>query len=89
MIENHIHSSKRLLFETGRLRHTNEILLPDEWSEIIDESTITVHLTPIGADQTIIAKSVRGDRIIVQSKSVFPIDCFYMVTGERLDVPEE
>ena len=65
------------LIEYGKCRK-NLITLPDEWEELVDLDTVTVHLTEIGAKQNLIVKGVQGLDIHLQSQ-VIPVNCYYMV----------
>ena len=47
-----------------------------------------MQLQPIGAHQDIIVKRIGENKIFLQSKSGIPIDCFYHVYAERVDVPK-
>jgi len=76
------------VFYRGRITGKTEINLPNYWSELVDERTISVHITPIGAHQDIIIKRVGQNRVWLQSKSGIPIHCYYLVIGERRDVPK-
>lgn len=73
----------------GILKHSKEITLPEEWTKLVKQDTITVCITPIGAHQDIIVKGIQGNKIILQSRSVMPIDCYYHVVGEKIDTEEE
>jgi len=68
----------------GRVRGT-EILFPSYWKGLVDTRSITCNLTPIGAHQDVIIKRWDEDKIYLQAKGGMPIDCFYHVTGQRLD----
>lgn len=70
----------------GRLRNKNVIDLPDYWTGLVHEDTITVQLQPIGSHQDIIIKRIGDNQIHLQSKGGMPIDCFYHIYGERKDV---
>jgi hypothetical protein len=69
----------------GRVKNKNQIDLPSYWKDFIDISSISVNITPIGADQGIYIKRIEKDKIILQSKGNMPIDCFYTVYAERKD----
>ena len=69
----------------GKIKNSSEIILPDYWKDFVDISTITVSLTPIGAHQDLIVKSVSAEKVVLQSKSVIPINCYYHVFAERKD----
>ena len=69
----------------GRVKNREEISYPSYWKGLVDWTTVTVNLTPIGAHQNIIVKRFDEDKIYLQSKGGMPIDCFYHVTARRLD----
>ena len=56
------------------------------WEHIVSPNSITVSLTPIGADQTLIVKGVANNEVKVQGKPGIPINCYYHVFAERTDV---
>ena len=72
----------------GILKHSKEIILPEEWTDLVKQDTITVCITPIGAHQDIIVKGIQGNTIILQSKCD-AIECYYHVVGEKIDTEEE
>ena len=63
------------------------INLPEEWEKLVDLSTVTVHLTEVGAKQNLIVKRVQGLEVHLQSQGI-PVDCYYMVVGDLLDIKE-
>lgn len=69
----------------GRLKHSDEIILPEYWSKFVDVDSITVNITPIGVSQNIMVKAITKKKIILSSNSVLPIDCFYHVFATRAD----
>jgi hypothetical protein len=70
----------------GRVKNKTEIELPDYWKDLVNETSITVQLQPIGAHQDLIVKRIMENKIFLQSRGGMPIDCFYHVYGERKDV---
>ena len=64
------------------------INLPEEWEKLVDMSTITVHLTEVGAPQGLIVKRVQGREVHLQTKGL-PVDCYYMIMADLLDIEEE
>jgi len=74
------------VYYRGRLTNNTTINLPDYWTGLIHEDTITVQLQPIGAHQDIIVKRVGQNQIHLQSKGGMPIDCYYHVYAERKDI---
>tara|TARA_R100000027_G_scaffold13559_1_gene9701 strand:- start:994 stop:1236 length:243 start_codon:yes stop_codon:yes gene_type:complete len=73
----------------GILKHSKEIILPEEWTELVKQDTITVCITPIGSHQNIIVRGIQGNKITLQSNSGMPIECYYHVVGEKIDKEEE
>jgi hypothetical protein len=73
------------VYVRGRVRNQTEIHLPEYWTKLVNESTITVSLTPIGSHQDVIVKRIGDNKIYLQSKGGMPIDCFYHIFGERID----
>ena len=77
------------VFCKGRLKGKNEIKLPDHWKKLIDENSISVHLTPVGANQSIFVKGVQDNKVMLTAHGGFPINCYYMVIAtlqEGVDV---
>ena len=56
------------VFFRGHAKNKNTIRLPEHWKGLIDESTITVHLTPFGASQNVLCKGYSGQCDITQIK---------------------
>ena len=73
------------VYTRGRVTNKKEILLPTYWKELVDWTTITVNLTPIGAHQNVIVKRFDEEKIYLQSNGGIPIDCFYHIYAERQD----
>ena len=69
----------------GRVTNKKYIDLPLYWKGLVDWTSITVNLTPIGSHQDVIVKRWDDERIYLQSNGGMPIDCFYHVTGRRVD----
>ena len=70
----------------GRVRNSTEIVLPDYWKDLVHTESISVQLQPIGSHQDVIVKRWDDEKIYLQAKAGFPIDCFYHVYAERKDV---
>ena len=64
------------------------INLPQEWEKLVDLSTVTVHLTEVGAKQGLVVKRVQGLEVHLQTQGM-PIDCYYMIMGDSIDIYEE
>ena len=73
------------IYTRGRVVNKNVIYLPDYWKDLVDYTTITVQLQPIGAHQNVIVKRVEPTQIHLQAQGGMPINCYYHVYGERTD----
>ena len=69
----------------GRVTNKKEIILPDYWKKLVDWTTITVNLTPVGSHQSVIVKRFDEEKIYLQSNGGILIDCFFHVYAERAD----
>ena len=79
------------VYVRGRLRDLSrnaeglyEIVLPDYWRGLVDQSTITVNLTAMGRYNEMWVHDIEDYTVYVDS--VYKIDCFYTIFGERKDV---
>lgn len=83
------------VFVRGR---SNSLVIefPDYWTWLIDESTVTVHLTAIGSPDTYYVEKVENNKAYIavdRKSSIFKkllskpkIDFYYMINAERKDV---
>ena len=69
----------------GRVTNKKEIILPNYWKKLVDWTTITVNLTPIGSHQNVIVKRIDEEKIYLQSNGGMPIDCFFHIYATRAD----
>lgn len=60
--------------------------LPDYWTGLVDEDSITVQLTPRGGFQSLYVSKIEGNRVYVDSDHGGPLDFYFNVYGERKDV---
>ena len=76
------------VYVRGKLRNgENVIQLPEYWKELVNPESIDVFLTPIGSYQELFVKEIQwGSKVVVRNNAGGPIDCSYMVYGERKDV---
>ena len=73
------------VYVRGRV-NTSIIELPDYWTGLVDESTITVNLTPIGKNAPVHSVvEVKDNKVEISSADEI-IDCYYTIFGERKDV---
>ena len=73
------------VYVRGKVLNRTEIELPKYWKKLVDFTTITVSLTPIGAHQDVIVKRIDEEKVYLQSRSGIPIHCFYHIFGTRTD----
>ena len=76
------------VFYRGHCKNKNIISLTEHWKGLIEESSITVQITPFGSDQNIFVKSSSQHQITLGSKGPYPINCYFIVMATRLDVPK-
>jgi len=76
------------VFFRGRVTSKKEINLPSYWEGLVEQTTISVHLTPIGAHQNPIVKRIGENKVFLQAQGGMPVDCYYLIIGERKDVPK-
>jgi hypothetical protein len=77
------------VYVRGRLSNAKVIELPEHWTGLVDESTITVDLTPIGKHQKLYVEKIEDNKVYVNIDGLLlagKIDCFYTVYGERKDI---
>ena len=65
---------------------SNTITLPDYWSGLVREGTVTVQLTPRGGFQHLYVVSTSLSEIVIGAADGETIDCFYTIYGERADI---
>ena len=72
----------------GELIGTDIITLPDYWIKLIDLSSVTVNLTPIGSYQKLYVKDITYNTVTIGNDNLInkEIKCFYTVWAERNDV---
>lgn len=64
----------------------NIINLPSYWESLVDENSISVHLTSIYSHQTLCVLEYNNKNIKVDGNNFQ--DYFYIVYGERKDIPK-
>jgi len=65
---------------------SNTITLPDYWKDLVDSSTISVQLTPIGKNQKLYLVTFDSNTITVGNDYDEHMDYFYTVYAERKDI---
>jgi hypothetical protein len=56
--------------------------LPEHWTGLVDEETITVNLTAIGSAQDLYVEKIENNKVYINCEG----ECFYTIFGERKDV---
>lgn len=75
------------VYVRGKLKDNTVIDLPEYWRHLVDPESINVVLTPIGSYQELFVEKIEwGTKVIVKNNAGGPINCSYVVYGERKDV---
>lgn len=70
-----------------RGRSTDSVIeLPEYWVKLVDEDSITVSLAPIGSSGAPRVEKIEGNKVYVFTKDQEPLEYFYTVFAERIDV---
>ena len=91
-------SSKRLTYGSlegpeygvyvrGKLTNENVINLPDYWTALVDENSITVDITPYGSYQRLFVDKIENNKVYIGTEDGSP-NCYYVVYAERKDIPK-
>jgi len=67
---------------------SNIIDLPDYWLGLIDYNTVTVHLTPIGKNNSHYFVKCEDNKVYIGTSLFKKINCFYSIWAERRDIPK-
>ena len=67
---------------------SNIIYLPDYWLGLVDYNTITVHLTPIGKNNSHYFLKCKDNKVYIGTSLFKKINCFYSIWAERKDIPK-
>ena len=67
---------------------SNIIDLPDYWLGLVDYNTITVHLTPIGKNNSHYFVKCEDNKVYIGTSLFKKINCFYSIWAERKDIPK-
>ena len=71
------------VYVRGYLKDSNIIELPDYWTGLVHEDSITVQLTPIGGNLDLWVEEIVDNTVVVGGET---IDCFYLIQATRKDV---
>ena len=83
-----LEGAEHAVYTRGKLENSDTIILPDEWTWLVDENSITVQLTPIGSHQKLYVESMQNNTIKIANENLFTksIKCYYLVHAVRKDV---
>jgi hypothetical protein len=62
-----------------------EIALPDYWINLIDDTSITVSITPIGGHHSIYVDRIENNKVYIKTDVIIP-EYFYHIFAERKDI---
>jgi hypothetical protein len=77
------------VYTRGRVCNGHNVIeLPEYWRGLINYESLTIQLTAIHSHQNVIVKRISpiDGRIYLQSQGGMPVDCFYHIMAERVDV---
>jgi len=77
------------VYTRGRVCNGHNVIeLPEYWKGLINYESLTIQLTAIHSHQNVIVKRISPieGRIYLQSQGGMPVDCFYHIMAERVDV---
>ncbi len=81
-----VETPKADVYVRGKLKGSNVINLPEYWKGLVDPDSIDVVLSPIGSFQELYVEDIQwGTKVIVKNSAGGPINCSYVVYGERKD----
>ena len=68
--------------------NSNVIELPEEWTGLVDEESITVQLTSIGKHQNLYVADIKDNKVFIKNGNLLgsSINAFYFIQGTRKDV---
>jgi hypothetical protein len=75
------------VFYRGKLKHKHNIELPEDWEWLVDQDTITVHLTAVHPTKTPSILRIENN-IVHLAGAENDIDCHFIIHAERKDVPK-
>ena len=72
------------IYVRGKLKDSNQIVLPEYWDGLVDPETITVTLTQIGYSQDLIVEDIEWGKIVkIKSGNGANINCYYEIWAAR------
>ena len=74
------------VYYRGKLENENIIELPEYWTKLVDEESITVNLTPFGKSQKLWVEKIENNKIYVKGSK---INCYFTVFATREKIKTE
>ena len=66
---------------------TSDVIeLPEYWTKLVSQDSITVSLTAIGKGQQLYVADIKNNKIYIANEKKTKINCFYTIFAERIDV---
>ena len=85
LIYGSLEGAEHAVYTRGKLSGDDTIELPEYWTGLVDENTITVQLTAMGGHQDLWVEEIMDNKIKIGASRI-PVSCFYLVHAERKDV---
>jgi len=85
LIYGSLEGAEHAVYTRGKLSGDDTIELPEYWTGLVDENTITVQLTAMGGHQDLWVEEIMDNKIKIGANRI-PVSCFYLVHAERKDV---
>lgn len=76
------------VYYRGKLSNENIIDLPDYWTALVNESSITVDITPYGQYQRLFVDKIENNKVYIGVDNGGLPNCYYIVYAERKDIPK-
>ena len=74
------------VYVRGKLERDNVIELPDYWTGLVDDDTVSVQLTPNKSFQQLYVEKIEDNKVYVKNMTNLPINCFFFIQAERKDI---
>ena len=74
------------VYVRGKLERDNVIELPDYWTGLVDDDTVSVQLTPNKSFQQLYVEKIEDNKVYVKNMTNLPINCFSFIQAERKDI---
>jgi hypothetical protein len=75
------------VFHKGKC-NSNIIKLPKEWEWLVDETTITVQLTPLGKHQNLYVKEIKDNKVYINDGRLKNPNFYFLIHASRKDTKQ-